>query len=140
MLIELEKYRTKHVEFFYDFQNKIFSYKILEGVIDQSEFQLYVKGLMQIPKEYEVLTVIADHRANENTTPLEVQEYLAKTVTPVWENAGVKKYAQILAKEFYANLSGQQVIDDINAMPNKNFQTRFFESMSSAEKWAKEPL
>lgn len=66
------------------------------------------------------------------TIPPEMQEWTAKEVIPKMIEIGVRKLAYIIPQDFYAQLSIEQLADEL---PNFNFERRIFADEKTAMNW-----
>ncbi|WP_020532587.1 hypothetical protein [Flexithrix dorotheae] len=68
------------------------------------------------------------------TISTEIQDWIVEIILPMLEESALKKQAMVSPKDFFAKLSLEQTIDDVEKNQPKH-ATRMFESFEEAMKW-----
>ena len=129
--------RTKFIEHYFDAQTRLYRYNYLPSTkgMTENDFKDFVLQLIKLTEQYQALYLLDDRRSCLFTMSLEIQEWTAFTAGLVWARIGVKKYAQVLAKDFYAQISGEQVLDDAVEKAKVPFEIRTFDNEDLAFNW-----
>jgi hypothetical protein len=139
----MEKLYKNYVDFEYDETKKIFHYVYLpetKNMADE-EFREFIGVLLLTTDKLCPEYVINDDRKRLYAYDPDMQEWASRECVMSWGTVGVKKYVQIMAEEFIAKLSAEQVADIVKAKyidSFEDFQIRFIESYEEAIQWVNE--
>jgi hypothetical protein len=103
------------------------------GMVDSS-FQDDIMVLCRLIQEHKVLYLLDDSRKVNYPIGPEIQEWIAETINPALAEAGVKKYALVIPEDMIAELSNEQIFDE---MQGQGVSTKIgnFSSPEEALRW-----
>jgi len=89
-------------------------------------------------EKYKPQFFLSDSRQQNSAISPEIQVWIAQNIYPRWYKAGLKKLAIVIPQELIANLSIEQVVDEIEIVKEANaYEIRYFESDTTAKEWLK---
>lgn len=133
--------KTKYVKHYFSEAHQMYCYHYLPTTVDMTnrEFEEFVYELAVLTEQYQPLFILSDSRKCYHTIGVEIQAWVASTVLDKWAKAGIKKYAQISAEDFYAELSWQQVLEETEKTTKIPYQVKHFQDKENAIQWLLEP-
>ena len=104
----------------------------------EQEHTKFINELVELSLQYKPKYFLDDSRQMKYFYPPERQEWIISILVPKWIEIGLKKYAQVYAKDVVAQLAGEQIVDEANETLPNMFETKIFENIKEAENWLKE--
>ena len=95
----------------------------------RAEFAYYEKGIVK----YKPSNIIILSTEAKYVIPIETQDWIVATVTPLYEEHKVKKVAVIMSSDFITQLSFEQVVEEIEE--EENTKILFFDDEEKATNW-----
>ena len=111
-----------------------FTYKTSTAKMGDEEFKSFIVEMIEEIKRYSPVFVLDDSRERLFIISSEMQVWTVAQLAAAWGKLEITKYGQILAKDFIADLSGKQVVEEAKSIP-RTFESRFFENVPEALAW-----
>ncbi len=105
------------------------------GMPDLGEFQAQANSIIDKMKEHNAIKVLNDISKLEANS-IEIQEWTQNIWFPQAEDAGLKYYSFIMAKELLGQISAEQTNE--KAEESGNVEIKYFDNKSKAESWLQE--
>lgn len=112
----------------------VYEYKPSTQYMTVEHFQAFVLELKDFCKELQPKYIIDNSLERLFIADPKMQEWVVTQLGYVWLKHGLKKYAQVKAKDFIAGLSGQQTMETGTITPG-TFTTGLFETLEEAVAW-----
>ena len=135
-----EVYRSKYAVATYDEQSELYTLKYLPetaNMMDDEWKELMLK-LLGVTEKYKPKFILDDNTNRLYAYPPEMQAWTLELFIDSWNKNGLKKYVQILPKEFFGQLSAEQIVELANMTFSEIFKNTFVEDYDSAIKWINE--
>ena len=129
-------YSSSQQEIYYDNENSILKNVWLVVDISFDEMKAEMKNWMDKFNEKRPKLMLTDS-SNGIIVPVETQEWIIGFLFPTVIEKGVLKYAIIMSEEVVAELSVEQMFDEIRDKPTGEFQQFNFENETEALNWLK---
>ncbi len=129
-------YSSSQQEIYYDNENSILKNVWLVVDISFDEMKAEMKNWMDKFNEKRPKLMLTDS-SNGTIVPIETQEWIIGFLFPTVIEKGVLKYAIIMSEEVVAELSVEQMFDEIRDKPTGEFQQFNFENETEALNWLK---
>ncbi len=129
-------YSSSQQEIYYDNENSILKNVWLVVDISFDEMKAEMKNWMDKFNEKRPKLMLTDS-SNGTIVPVETQEWIIGFLFPTVIEKGVLKYAIIMSEEVVAELSVEQMFDEIRDKPTGEFQQFNFENETGALNWLK---
>lgn len=100
--------------------------------IQDDEYRNEILNYVSIIEKYQPSFIIDDARLYGSAILPETQEWVGKTTSEVFQKY-IKKYAMIMPEEFFANLSADLNIDEVEKLSQLNIQQ--FKTIEEALAW-----
>lgn len=100
--------------------------------IGDENFQEAQLKILEMAKRYQPNCVLTNVQDLRYTIPPEMQEWAAQEIIAKMIPLGLMRLAYIIPKDFYAQLSVEQLVDEL---PILNFTTAFFIDEKTATEW-----
>jgi len=131
-----EVFRNAFVHFDFDEQSKVFFAVYLPETekLNEELFKNLIYEQLKYVSHYQP-TYYLDNALELNfAISPELQSWAIGLVVPKWLGVGVRKYAQIVPKDFIVNLSMEQIVDEglERGIP---IETKFFDNEQDALVW-----
>ena len=110
------------------------NYKVESIHMVEDDFRAYILSLKAFSIAHTPDFILDDSRNRGFILTPEIQEWTVAELAPAWMEFGLKKYAQVLADDIFANISGQQVVEEARKIPGM-FETKFFDKPKDALVW-----
>jgi hypothetical protein len=108
------------------------------GNMTNEEWKTLMRDLLKITEKYKPQYIIDDNSERLYAYPPEIQAWTLELFIDSWNRNGLKKYVQILPKDFIGELSGEQIVEMANMKFSEIFDNTFVEDYESAIKWIAE--
>lgn len=79
--------------------------------------------------------ILDDNRDRLYAYPPEIQDWTLKLFLETWQKNGLKKYVQVLPKDFISELSGEQILELGNIKFSAIFDNTFVKTVDEAIEW-----
>ena len=130
-------HQTQFIKHYFDKGLQLYRYNYLPESEDMSEdeFKSFIMDMARITEQYKPLILLGDRRACKFVMTPEMQEWAAFTIGEIWTKIGIQKYAQILASDLFAQISGEQILDDAIEKVQVTYLIKTFDSEEKAINW-----
>jgi hypothetical protein len=121
----------------YDKTKELYTLKYLsetENMRDE-EWKDLMKSLLVVTEKYKPKYILDDNRERLYAYPPEVQAWTLNLFIDSWNKNGLKKYVQILPKDFIGGLSAEQIVELANISFSEIFENTFVNTYEEAVKW-----
>jgi len=98
-------------------------------------FKESVIALTEFLKTHPVTKILDDSLQVDYPIPPDMQLWVAQTITPVFLEMGLQKYALVQPTELLGELSNQQIFDEIDEVSDGSFVSKVFSSQQKALAW-----
>jgi len=135
--MEKEVFRSKYAIATYDDKLGLYTLKYLpetENMTNQ-EWKDLMTSLLEITEKYKPKYILDDNTDRLYSYPPEIQSWTLELFIQSWNKNGLKKYVQILPKDFIGHLSGEQIVELANFKFSEIFENKFVEDYDSAINW-----
>lgn len=121
----------------FDDQFGLYTLKYLPETVNMTnqEWKDLMTALLVITEKYKPKYILDDNTDRLYSYPPEIQAWTLDLFIKSWNRNGLKKYVQILPKDFIGHLSGEQIVELGNTTFSDIFESKFVEDMESAMKW-----
>ena len=135
--MENEIFASKFAKVFYNTSKKLYTIKYLSATEDMSnqDWKNLMLSFQALWHKFETLYMISDDRERKFGYDPDLQEWTLKLVIPDWNKLGLKKYVQILPKDFITNLSSEQIDEMGNTRFSPFFENAFVQTYDEAVEW-----
>lgn len=99
------------------------------------EWKNLMKQLLIVTDTYKPKFILDDNRERLYAYPPEIQDWTLKLFIDTWNKNGLKKYVQILPKDFIGELSAEQIVELANVKFSEIFENTFVGSYEEALEW-----
>lgn len=133
----MNTYDSQYVSRFIDEENHIVISTWLETTENMTtdEFKEEMYSLINLIKEKNIRFVLSITKELRFPIVPELQEWILEVVVPLFTEANVEKQAIIIPKEFIAQLSMEQTMDDFENGSYSSHQSKFFSEIEDAKVW-----
>jgi len=98
-------------------------------------FKESVIALTEFLKTHPVTKILDDSLQVDYPIPPDTQIWVAQTITPVFLETGLQKYALVQPTELLGELSNEQLFDEIDEVSDGSFVSKVFSSQQKALAW-----
>lgn len=127
-------YSSPLQEIYYDEENSIIKNIWLAVDIKFGDMKLEMQNWMDKFREKQPKFMLTDSSYGI-VVPTDIQDWIVSFLFPEVIEKGVSKYAIILSEEFFAQLSVEQMFDEIRDDSDTGFKQYNFENEADAMKW-----
>jgi len=127
-------FKSKFVSIDYSKEKELLSAKWTgndEDLDDATLKSLFLK-FADFIKFYKPQLIITDEVDRKIPYSIELQNWIANTTANAAISIGLKRFAIVLPKEFIAELSTEQTVEELPTIP---FELKFFQSIEEAYSW-----
>lgn len=100
-----------------------------------NDWKNLMRELLIVTQTFKPKYILDDNTNRLYAYPPEIQQWTLKLFIDVWHKNGLKKYVQILPKDFINSLSAEQIVEMANVKFSEIFETCFVESREEAIRW-----
>lgn len=130
-------FKSKYQELLYDANRQEVLYKMFETTqemndrLHRQQVLKATKALFKQPLRY----MIADFRRFLFVNAPDTQLWMIENIVPLYKEAGLQKIAVIMPQEFFASLSIEQLIDDVQKMQELPYLQALISNLEEARSW-----
>jgi len=123
----------------YDEQKELYTLKYMPetATMRDEDWKDLSRKLLVITDTYKPKYILDDNSERLYAYPPEIQAWTLELFLPTWTKNGLKKYVQILPKDFIGQLSGEQIVELAQFSFTDVFANCFVQDYESAVKWLK---
>jgi 6-pyruvoyl-tetrahydropterin synthase len=128
-------YKSPNLIIEYDPENKmiITTWIVKDLNFTTEDFKRELMHYLDAVQGREVHSFLIDTREYNFPLTPEISQWIIENITPKLEQAGVKKFAYVLPKEFVSRIGVELLIDE--AQKESKIIRRFFEDYDQAKQW-----
>lgn len=130
-------YQSDYVKISYASAEKILTYQWLESSTIMSD-EIFKQELLRLPEfsaELNPVGFLEDNRQRDFIIRPEIQAWISTKIAPLQFKNGTKYFALTNPPSYVAQLSTQQMMDEIKKQIKKNFQVAYFDGYTEAWEW-----
>lgn len=130
-------HQSKYAIAKYDPEKELYTLTYLsetENMRDE-EWKDLMRQLLVVTDTLKPKYILDDNRDRLYAYPPEMQDWTLKLFIDIWHKNGLKKYVQILPKDFIGELSAEQIVELANLKFSEIFDNTFVQSYEEAMKW-----
>jgi hypothetical protein len=134
----MEIFKNQYYALAFDAESSILTYTAFPETenMTEEEFENGMLNTSEVIEKLKPKFFLSDSREQYITIVPQMQEWVAQNIYPRWYGAGLKKLAIAIPHELVANLSMQQVVDEVEGIKEASaYEIRYFESDVSAKRW-----
>ena len=134
----MEIYKDEYLVCRFNSDLSLLEQKWLETTEDMSidSFKKLSFKLLELYKKCDANKLLTDGTDFKFSISPELQEWTVKNIISGFIEKGITKYANVVPKDLFANVSAEQMIEEgIDAYP---FTVKYFDSLDTAYKWLAE--
>jgi len=126
-------YESKYITIKYEEErNILFTYwtthELMSDEEYKEEFEIYEKSVIK----YKPTSILVHSTEAKYVITVETQEWMMARINPLYETYNTKKVAVIMSKDFIAQLSFEQVVDEVES---QSLQMLFFDDEEKGIEW-----
>jgi hypothetical protein len=99
------------------------------------EWKSLMTELYHVTDTLKPVYILDDNRERLYNYPPEIQEWTLKLFLEMWYRNGLKKYVQVLPKDFIGSLSAEQIVEMAHIKFTDVFENKIVATMDDAKKW-----
>lgn len=99
------------------------------------EWKDLMRALLVVTDQLKPKYILDDNTERLYAYPPEIQEWTLQLFIETWNKNGLKKYVQILPKDFIGGLSAKQIVELANIKFSDIFENTFVVSYEEAVEW-----
>jgi hypothetical protein len=100
-----------------------------------TEWKVLMKQLLVVTDKYKPKYILDDNRERLYSYSPETQTWTLELFIDTWNKNGLKKYVQILPKDFFGELSAEQIVELANVKFSEIFENTFVATYEEAVNW-----
>jgi hypothetical protein len=100
-----------------------------------TEWKDLMKQLLVVTDKYKPKYILDDNRERLYSYSPETQTWTLELFIDTWNKNGLKKYVQILPKDFFGELSAEQIVELANVKFSEIFENTFVATYEEAVNW-----
>jgi hypothetical protein len=130
-------HQSKYAIAKFDQAKKLYILSYLPETVDMSDADwkdLMIK-LLKVTEYLKPKFILDDNRERLYAYSPEIQDWTLKLFLDTWQRNGLKKYVQVVPKDFIAELSAEQIIELGNLKFSAIFENTFVQTYEEAMKW-----
>lgn len=130
-------HQSKYAIATFEEERRLYTLKYLSHTkfMDDNDWKMLMTELKKITDKYKPVYILDDNTDRLYAYSPEIQEWTLKLFVEGWYNNGLKKYVQILPKEFISGLSAEQIVELANNSFTDIFENTFVTDEPKALQW-----
>lgn len=121
----------------YDKDKELYTLRYLKETENMSddEWKDLMKKLLEVTKNCKPKYILDDNTERLYSYSPEMQAWTLEVFIETWHKNGLKKYVQILPKDFIGELSAEQIVEMANINFSEIFENTFVATLDEAVRW-----
>jgi hypothetical protein len=121
----------------YDTVKELYTLTYLPETVNMRdvEWKDLMEQLLVVTDNLKPKYILDDNSDRLYAYPPEIQQWTLQLFIETWTKNGLKKYVQVLPKDFIGTLSAEQIVELANISFSEIFQNTFVSSYEEAVKW-----
>jgi len=121
----------------YDAEKELYTLTYLPETANMrdADWKDLMSKLLVVTENLKPKFILDDNRERLYAYPPEIQDWTLKLFIDVWNRNGLKKYVQIVPKDFIGELSAEQIVELGNLKFSDIFENTFVQSYEEALAW-----
>ena len=135
--MEKTVHKSKYAFAIFDEEKELYTLTYLAETekMRDDDWKKLMRELLIVTQTCKPKYILDDNTYRLYAYPPEMQHWTLELFIDVWHKNGLRKYVQILPKDFIGSLSAEQIVEMANIKFSEIFENIFVESREEAIKW-----